>query len=161
MSTPTDNGEAEEKDMPVSIEEIVRIKKEDGTEIEGPGLANNLVAVKDGDSISYGQLLGIVRINTTIICDNPKCDKGLIDHEFVTHPKVIQFSDNGDNSNEFIRDVSGVVITSDYKGEKLAFCSHDCNASYSKKIGSPSKVSSISTGKGKKTQFNLEEIEKI
>src|SRR5579859_1438356 len=117
--------------MPVTVEEHVKLKDLDGVEWEGVGYANNLAAIRteQGDTI-FGVVTGLVRVFTTVVCDNPLCVNSTVTEDFTTVPARISFSDNGDSSAEFIKRLSQIVITSDYKGERKAFCTQECAAKF-------------------------------
>jgi hypothetical protein len=135
--------------LPVSVKEHVRLTALDSTEHEGVGIANNLAAIEtaSGETV-YGVVTGLVKVRTTIVCDNPLCCNSSVTDDFRTVPALIEFDDNGDNSAEFIKKLSEVVITSDYKGEKKAFCTQECAAKYLRREPHVSNVVTGPFGKG-------------
>lgn len=139
--------------MPVTIEEFAKIQTLEGEEVEGKGFATNLTAlILPDDSVAYGKMIGITKIRTTITCDSGKhCNNSTTDDQFVTHPKVIEFNDTGGQEASFIKEIAGIVITSDYKGSKLAFCSPECAASHLKREAKKVSVIEFPSGKGKRT----------
>ena len=142
--------------MPVLISEFIKIKSLDGKEYEGKGIASNLVAIEseDGSSWIYGQLLGMTKVRSKIICDSgPHCCKSTVDEEFHTSPKIIEFDDEGQGPGSFIKDVAEVVIASDYKGQKVVFCCYECAADYFKRAKKALQDALLPAGKGART-FN-------
>jgi hypothetical protein len=123
--------------VPVTILEFVKIKDTNGQEHEGIAIADGLTAIKTEDTeegLKYGVALGITKVRTKIICDNPDCINSTINEEFRTVPKTLEFDETGQsNSAAFIKDVAEVVITSDYKGVRMAYCTPECCAKHLRK----------------------------
>ena len=84
--------------MPVQVEEWVKLKDLEGNDHDGVGIANNLAAIQEGDNIVYGVVTGLVKVRTTVVCDNPFCINSTVDYEFKTVPCTIAFDDKGDTS---------------------------------------------------------------
>ena len=139
--------------MPVEIAEYAKVKDDNGVEAEGKVIGSNLVGVEDENgTICFGQLVGLTKIRTKITCDlGSECTKGKIDGEFHSHPKTIEFDDTGSGPGDFIKEVSQVVIASDYKGEKLVFCCYECSSKHYRKQGKYNNVVEFPSGKGKRT----------
>ena len=139
--------------MPVEIIEFAKIQDLGGIEREGKVTATNLAEIEDEDGVKhYGSPTGLAKIRTKIVCDlGELCAKGSIDGEFKTHPKVIEFDDQGQGPGQFIKDVAEVVIASDYKGQKLVFCSYECSTKYFRKLSKNSNVIEFPAGKGVRT----------
>jgi hypothetical protein len=139
--------------MPVNIIEFVKVKVPSGSEFVGKTVAVNLVEVEDDLGYRYvGTPEGVVKVRTKIECDlGDQCTQGKIDEEFKTHPKIIEFDDEGKGPGEFIKDLAEVVIASDYKGDKLVFCCYECSAKAFRKMGRNSNVVEITAGKGYKS----------
>ena len=142
--------------VPVLIQEYVKIRDVEGKEHEGLALATNLVAVELEDkTLVYGMVTAMSKVRTKVICDaGDDCLNSTVDGEFKTVPKTIEFDDNGSNSAEFIKEISDIVITSDYAGTKQAYCSKKCAAHLLKKV--KTNVVEFPSGKGKKTVFEPE-----
>lgn len=138
--------------MPVIINEWARVKAINGEEFVGKGVATNLTAVLlEDDSLAFGRLLGVEKVRTTVVCDaGTQCLNGKVDDNFVTQPKVLEFDDTG-TPGDHIKDVANIVITSDYKGEKQAFCTAECCASYLKHKAKHKNVIEFPAGKGRRT----------
>jgi hypothetical protein len=139
--------------MPVEIKEFAKIITINEIEREGVGVATDLIAIKgDDEEIYYGKLLAVTKVRTRITCDlGTDCTRGKIDENFVTHPYVVEFDDEGKGPGDFIKDVSQVIISSDYRGAKIVFCCAECSAKYYKKLAKHSNVIEFSAGKGKRT----------
>ena len=137
--------------MPVSVEEYVKLKDLEGNDHDGVGVANNLAAIREGDNIVYGVVTGLVKVRTTVVCDNPFCINSTVDDEFKTVPCTIAFDDKGDTSPDFIKKIAEIVITSDYKGEKKAFCTSECAAKFLRRESHISNVVTGPFGKGSRT----------
>lgn len=139
--------------MPVEIVEFAKLQTLTGVEVEGKVVATNLAQIEDQDGqIFVGMPTGVTKVRTKITCDlGDLCTKGKIDEEFKNHPRVIEFDDSGEGPSKFIKDVAEVVIASDYKGQKLVFCSFECSSKFYRKIGRTSNVIDFPTGKGKRT----------
>ncbi len=139
--------------MPVEIKEYAKIQTLNGIEREGVGVAVDLIAIKEDDGeIYYGKLVTVTKLRTKITCDLAnECTQGKIDEEFHTLPKIIEFDEMGGGPGEFIKDVSQVVISTDFKGQKIVFCSAECSAKYFKKLAKHSNVIEFPAGKGKRT----------
>ena len=117
--------------MPVTVKEIVTLKDLEGIDWEGEGVANQLAAIKtDQGNLVFGVVTGLVKVHTKVVCDNPLCINSTVNDEFKTVPATIEFDDSGDSAPEFIRKISQIVITSDYKGVKQAYCSPECCAKF-------------------------------
>lgn len=136
--------------MPVKIEEFVKIVDAEGIEREGKVIGQNFIAVDDNDTIHYGKLVKMSRVHSTILCDNEKCEQMQIGDDFVSRPFQFSFDDNGDGSVDFLRKINDLVVVSNYKGEKMCFCSPDCSAAYFRRVNRE-KIVDISHGKGTKT----------
>lgn len=119
--------------MPVTVKEYVKLTDLEGKAHEGVGVANNLAAIEEDGNIVYGVVTSMVKVRTTVVCDNKDCVNSEVNDKFQTVPRTIEFDDNGDNSAEFIKKLSEIVITSDYKGEKQAYCSAECYAAMVRK----------------------------
>jgi len=139
--------------MPVEITEYAKLETLSGVQVEGKVTATNLAEIEDENGVKfYGVPTGLAKIRTKIVCDlGELCSKGKIDTEFKTHPKTIEFDDQGKGPGEFIKDVAEVVITSDYKGQKLVFCSYECCTKYFRKLSKNSNVIEFPAGKGRRT----------
>lgn len=147
--------------MPVEITEYVKIKDAEGIERVGKLVAQNLVAVVEGETVYYGQGIAVDKVRSKITCDNEKCENSEVGEDFVTRPMSFEFDDNGDKSAEFIKKISDLVICSNYKGEKMCFCTPECSAAYFRRINKEKfdkKLVDISSGKGFKTQFVEETV---
>ncbi len=137
--------------MPVEVKEYFKIRDIKGIEHEGLGVANELIAIQkeDGEFV-YGKATELVKLHTKVTCDlGADCTRGKIDDNFVTYPKIIEFDDTG--KGEFIKDVSEIVICSDYKGERKVFCSYECSAKYYRKVEKYQNVIEFPSGKGTRT----------
>lgn len=141
--------------MPVTVDEIVKIRDVDGVEYEGKAVATNLVAIRlnEPNTYAYGMVTSGVKVHTRVECDNPSCVNSSVGEDFQTYSKVIEFDDNGDNSATFIKEISQIVITSDFQGNKKAFCTSECSANYFRHEAKKSNVVEFPAGKGKKTEF--------
>jgi len=136
--------------MPVTVNEIVEIVDVAGERHEGKAIATNLTCLENPDGGHwYGKLTKMVRLETTIVCDNEKCEHGHVDENFHTQPKTISFVESEGASKDFIKDIADVIITSDFEGNKLVFCSLECLAAKSKRI--VRQVVEMPSGKGKRT----------
>lgn len=133
--------------MPVSVKEYVKIKDLEGNEHEGVGIATNLTAIDIDGTTVYGIVTEMVKVRTKVVCDNEQCINSEVDDQFKTSPRVIEFDDNGDSSPDFIRKIAQIVIASNYRGEKMAFCTPECAAHYMKKTHK-SNVVTGNFGKG-------------
>lgn len=133
--------------MPVSVKEYVKVKDLEGTEHEGVAVATNLSAIEVDGSIVYGIVTSMVKVRTKVVCDNEHCINSEVDDQFKTSPRVIEFDDSGDPSPDFIRKIAEIVIASNYRGEKMAFCTPECAAHYMKKAHK-SNVVTGNFGKG-------------
>lgn len=119
--------------MPVTIKEYVKLKAVDGTDHEGIGVATNLTAIEENGTLVYGVATGLVKVRTTVVCDNEHCINSVVNEEFKTVPATIEFDDDGDKSADFIKKVADIVIISDYKNQAKAYCCADCYASMIRK----------------------------
>ena len=138
--------------MGVTLKEFLKIESLDGQSHEGVGLAGDLVAVQNEEGTFYGKVLEGVKVHTTVVCDSgADCVNSTVDGEFKTSPKIVEFEDNGSNDAAFIQELAQIVITSDFKGMKKAFCSEICASAYLKKHSREGKVIEFSAGKGKRT----------
>jgi len=136
--------------MPVEVEEYVKITDVDGKEHEGKLLAKDLVSVDDGGVTYYGAALGITKVRVKVTCDNEKCENSEVGPDFVTRAKTIQFDETGQNAAETIKEISDIVIVSDYTGKKMAFCTPQCYSAAVRRT-ERDKIVDISAGKGSKT----------
>lgn len=143
--------------MPITFDEYVEIVDENGNKMEGKLVAKDLVAIEDADKNHfYGLPLKRVKVITTATCDNDKCENSSVGDDFVTRPKSFQFENDGDGSPDFVKTVSDMVIVSNYKNEKMLFCTPECSAAYFRRANRE-RIVDISSGKGTKTSL-LEEV---
>lgn len=138
--------------MPVKIEEYAKVMGLDGVEHEGKALRQNFVAVEDAGEVFFGKLVSITKAHTTILCDNEKCENEEVGDDFKTTPRRMEFDDNGDGSIDFMRKISDLVVVSNWRGEKMCFCSPECSAAYFRRINKE-KIVDISSGKGPRHHF--------
>lgn len=121
--------------MPVTVKEYVKIKTIDGFEQEGQAIAGNLVAIQDeGGSFFFGEVLEGVKMDTTVVCDNPLCTQGLVDIQMKTIPKTIEFDQNGNGPNGAVADASKIVTLSDFNNTRLVFCCAECASNFLRRV---------------------------
>lgn len=111
--------------MPVTVNEYAKITDVNGLEHEGKVVATNLVAVEDGENTYYGAALRVTKVRVKVVCDNEKCENSQVGPDFVTHPKTIEFDETGEAART-VKEISDIVIVSDYTGQKLTFCTPQC-----------------------------------
>lgn len=141
--------------MAVTVKEILKVRDVRGKEHEGVALIGELIAVETDNGIRYGLPVERVRIETKIECDaGTECENSEVGDDFVTRPRVIEFTENGATQNpEFVKTLAEVIITQDYRGEKKAFCTQSCAANYIRRKSREEKVVQFPSGKGTRT-FN-------
>lgn len=142
--------------MGVTIREYLRVKDNGGNTHEGYALAGDLVAIQSENGIVYGKPFEGLRIETTIVCDSgEKCTNATVNDEFKSVPKTISFTEDGSQNPEFIKLLSDIVITQDFNGKKLSFCSSECAASHLRRKNKDTVIE-FPSGKGIKTSFQSE-----